>query len=92
MYYYYCSLDVSNYHYLSLSSIIKFQIKEMDLNSPVEPTQVLSMMGAFRSQLRHSTSGSSLSKPSQSSNKPGKSDIELSDRTLTVINNFRPIC
>ena len=75
---YNCSLDVSNYYLLSLSSIIMFQIKEMDLNSPVEPTEVLSMMGAFRTQLRHSTSGSSISKSSLSSNKPGKSDLVLS--------------
>ncbi len=33
----------------------------MDLNSPSEPTQVLSMMGAFHTQMRHSTSGSRLS-------------------------------
>ena len=33
----------------------------MDPNSPSEPTQVLSMMGAFHTQMRHSTSGSRLS-------------------------------
>lgn len=30
-------------------------------NSPSEPTQVISMLGAYQSQVRHSTSGSSLS-------------------------------
>ena len=75
----YCSVDVSIYQLpLSTSSILMFQIKDMDLTSPVEPTEVLSMMGAFRSQLRHSTSGSSISKSSLSSNKPGKSDLVLS--------------
>ena len=58
---------------LSQPSIILFQIEIMDLTSPVEPTEVLSMMGAFRSRLRHSTSGSSISKSILSSNKPGKS-------------------
>lgn len=33
----------------------------MDLNSPNEPTQVLSMLSAFNTQMRHSTSGSRLS-------------------------------
>ena len=33
----------------------------MDLNSPSEPTQVISMLGQYHSQLRHSTSGSRLS-------------------------------
>ena len=33
----------------------------MDLSSPSEPTQVISMLGQYRSQLRHSSSGSRLS-------------------------------
>ena len=33
----------------------------MDLNSPSEPTQILSLMGQYHSQLRHSTSTSRMS-------------------------------
>ena len=38
-------------------------------NSPSEPTQVISMLGAYQSQLRHSTSGSSMSGMGNQSNK-----------------------
>jgi len=36
-------------------------------NSPSEPTQVISMLGAYQTQVRHSTSGSSLAGLAQSS-------------------------
>ena len=38
-------------------------------NSPSEPTQVISMLGAYQSQLRHSTSGSNMSGMGNQSNK-----------------------
>ena len=38
-------------------------------NSPSEPTQVISMLGAYQSQLRHSTSGSNMTGTGKQSNK-----------------------
>lgn len=38
-------------------------------NSPSEPTQVISMLGAYQSQLRHSTSGSNVSGMAKQSSK-----------------------
>ena len=48
---------------------LRIKLFTMCSNSPSEPTQVISMLGAYQSQLRHSTSGSSMSGMGKQSNK-----------------------